>query len=103
MHSLERVLLWVLVAVVCAACGVVTEALRSVGVPVGPSTVEAAANVDAAITSWLQNLIFMGIGAGTTEGTRAVHAVRKRRKAAKAAKTAGHGPPHPDPATNSAR
>lgn len=69
-------------------CGVVTEALRSVGVPVGPGASEAASQVDAAIFGWIDKLFWGVAGAATTESARAGHrVVKKRREKKKAALT----------------
>ena len=64
-------------------CTLATEAIRAIGIPIGPGVGDAAAQVDAAISTWFQNLLFMGIGAGTSEGTRAVAKFRARHKAKK--------------------
>lgn len=77
---------YVLLLMSLSGCGLVTGALRDVGIPIGAGTDEAARQVDAAIRSWFDALIWGGAGVATSEGARATHRVVKKRQANAAAK-----------------
>ncbi len=74
-----------LAALLLTSCGVLTEALAAMGVPVEPKTVEAAKEVDKDLGAWLYELLWFCGGCATTEGARKAHRVNQKRKAAKAA------------------
>lgn len=95
-----RTTFWLFLAVVVlfTGCSAFTDALRAVGIPVGPGTDQAARGVDAAISNWF--LYWLG-GVATSEGTRAsVKGVKagvafhRRRKATKASKQGPGAPLH---------
>jgi hypothetical protein len=68
-----------------SGCTLVTDALRGIGIPVGAGATEAAKQVDLAIRSWVDALIWGGAGVATSEGARATHRTIKKRAAKKAA------------------
>lgn len=70
------------------SCGVVTEILRGVGVPISEAAVRKAEEIDAKAQSWLWEIIFGSVvlaGGGVAVEKRRRRKVREKLKAAQAA------------------
>jgi hypothetical protein len=74
-----------LIFLLVCGCTLATEALRSVGIPIGPGVTAAAGAVDAAVRGWFDALIWGGLGVAGVGGACAAHRVVKRRREKKKA------------------
>lgn len=81
---------YVLLLAALSGCGILTDAMMAAGIPVGPSANEAARQVDAAISGWIDALLWGAAGAASSETTRAAHRTIKKRRAKKEAAQPTH-------------
>lgn len=75
---------YVMALAALSGCGLLTDAMQAAGIPVGGAS-EAAKQVDAAISGWIDALLWGAAGAASSETTRAAHRTIKKRRAKKAA------------------